>query len=89
MANTKAVEIKTQAVSPVSIFGGAGAAAAAGAGAVSWAAGASIAGAPASCAHTAPAQRIMARQAKSGRLCLVIHNRRIMVPSFFSQTQNK
>jgi hypothetical protein len=35
MAKTKAVEIKTQAVSPVSIFGGAGAAAAAGATAVS------------------------------------------------------
>ncbi len=40
MANTKAVETNTQAVSPVSIFGGSGAAAASGA-----AAGASGAGA--------------------------------------------
>jgi hypothetical protein len=77
MANTKAVETNTQAVSPVSIFGGAAAAAASGAAAGASGAGAAGAGgagacAPASCEYRAAPPANMTRQARTGRIFFIL-----------------
>jgi hypothetical protein len=73
MSNTSAVEVNTQAVSPVSIFGGAGAAATSGA-AAAGAAGASAAGAcaTASCADRAAPPANIIRQIRTGRIFLIL-----------------
>jgi hypothetical protein len=70
MANTKAVETNTHAVSPESIFSDAGAAAAPGAAA----GGASGAGAcaPASCAYRAAPPVNMTRQIRTDRIFLIL-----------------
>jgi hypothetical protein len=87
MANTKAVETNTQAVSPESIFGGAGAAAAPGAAAT----GASGAGdcAPASCAYRAAPPANMTRQIRTGRIFLILLICDSIIASFHPLVQNE
>jgi hypothetical protein len=68
MANTKAVETNTQAVSPLSIFGGAGAVAALEAAA----AGAAGACATATCAYRAAPPANMPRQIRTGIIFLIL-----------------
>jgi hypothetical protein len=93
MANTKAVETNTQAVSPVSIFGGAAAAAASGAAAAgaSGAAGAGGAGAcaPTSCAYRATPPANMARQVRTGRIFFILLICDSIVASFHPLVQDE
>jgi hypothetical protein len=79
MASTKAVDTNTQAVSPVSIFGGAGAAAASGAGACAAASGAY---------RTAP-PAIMARQRRLGKIFLILLICDSIIASFHPLIQNE
>jgi hypothetical protein len=90
MSNTKAVETNTQAVSPVSIFGGAGAAAASGA-AAAGAAGAGAAGAcaPACCAYRAAPPANMARQRRTGRIFLTLLICDSIIASFHPLVQDE
>ena len=86
MANTKAVETNTQAVSPVSIFGGgAGAAAASGApaaGAAGAAGGGAGACAPALCTNRAVPPANMARQRRTGRIFFILRICDSIIASF-------
>jgi hypothetical protein len=77
MANTKAVETNTQAVSPVSIFDGVGTAAAAGA------------CAPASCTYRAAPPANMARQISTGRIFLILLICDSIIASFHTLVQNE
>jgi hypothetical protein len=90
MANTKAVETNTQAVSPVSIFGGAGAAAASGAGAAG-ASGAGAAGAcaTASCAYRAAPPANITRQIRTGRIFLILLICDSIIASFHPLVQDE
>jgi hypothetical protein len=90
MSNTKAVEVNTQAVSPVSIFGGAGAAAASGA-AAAGAAGAGAAGAcaPASCTYRAAPPANMARQIRTGRIFFILVKYDSIIASFHPLFQDE
>jgi hypothetical protein len=90
MANTKAVETNTQAVSPVSIFGGAGAAAASGAGAAGASgAGAGGACATASCAYKAAPPANMTRQTRTGRIFLILLICDSIIASFHPLVQDE
>src|ERR1700686_5060135 len=90
MANTKAVETNTQAVSPVSIFGGAAAAAASGA-AAAGASGAGAAGAcaPTSCAYRATPPANMARQVRTGRIFFILLICDSIIASFHPLVQDE
>jgi hypothetical protein len=82
MANTKAVETNTQAVSPVSIFGGAGAAAACEAGAAGDCA-------PASCPYRAAPPANMIRQIRTGRIFLILLICDSIIASFHPLVQDE
>jgi hypothetical protein len=88
MANTKAVETNTQAVSPVSIFGGAGAASASGA-AAAGASGAAGACAAASCPHRAAPPANMRRQIRTGRIFLILLIIDSIIASFHPLVQDE
>jgi hypothetical protein len=90
MSNTKAVEVNTQAVSPVSIFGGAGAAAASGA-AAAGAAGAGAAGAcaPACCAYRAAPPANMARLRMAGKNFFILVKYDSIITSFHPLVQDE
>jgi hypothetical protein len=90
MANTKAVETNTQAVSPVSIYAGAAAAAASGA-AAAGASGAGAAGAcaAASCAYRAAPPANMTRQIRTGRIFLILLICDSIIASFHPLVQDE
>jgi hypothetical protein len=77
MSNTKAVETNTQDVSPVSIFGGAGAAAASGA------------CAPAACAYRAAPPANMARHRRTGRIFFILVKYDSIIASFHPLVQDE
>jgi hypothetical protein len=88
MSNTRAVEVNTQAVSPVSIFGGAGAAAASGA-AAAGASGAAGACAAASCTYRAAPPANMIRQIRTGRIFLILLIIDSIITSFHPLVQDE
>jgi hypothetical protein len=80
MANTKAVDTSTHVVSPVSIFGGAGTAAAGASGAA--ATGADAAGTPTSWANPSVVPAIRARQARTGSIAVMRRHSCFIIASF-------